>query len=36
MYDPESIPPWENFAFENKPPIYRRYRDAFISDGASP
>jgi len=35
MYDPKDIPPWPNFddEFENKPPIYRRYRDAFIGAG---
>ena len=35
MYDPKSIPPWGNFndTFEGKPPIYRRYRDAFIGEG---
>ena len=35
MYDPGDIPPWPNFddTFENKPPIYRRYRDAFIGEG---
>ena len=35
MYDPESIPPWGNFNddFQNKPPVWRRYRDAFIGEG---
>jgi len=38
MYDPESIPPWPNFddPLEDKPPIYRRYRDAFIGEGNPP
>lgn len=36
MYDPKDIPPWPNFedTFEGKPPIYRRYRDAFIGEGS--
>ena len=35
MYEPASIPPWGNFVddFAGKPPIYRRYRDAFIGEG---
>ena len=34
MYDPKDIPPWPNFLDElkDKPPIYRRYRDAFIGE----
>jgi len=38
MYDWKSISPWGNFRddFKNKPPIYRRYRDAFIGEGNSP
>jgi len=38
MYDPKDIPPWLNFddPFENKPPIYQRYRDAFIGEGNPP
>ena len=38
MYDPADIPPWGNFDddFAGKPPIYRRYRDAFIGEGNPP
>lgn len=38
MYDPADIAPWANFgdAFEGKPPIYRRCRDAFIGEGNPP
>lgn len=38
MYDPRDIPPWPNFddTLEGKPPIYRRFRDAFIGEGSEP
>ena len=38
MYDPGDIEPWGNFDdnFTGKPPIYRRYRDAFIGEGRAP
>ena len=38
MYDPADIPPWGNFAddFSGKPPVYQRYRDAFIGEGSAP
>ena len=38
MVDPADIEPWGNFhdRFENKPAIYRKYRDAFIGEGNEP
>jgi arylsulfatase A-like enzyme len=38
MYDPRDIPPLPNFHDElkGKPPIYRRYRDAFIGEKGRP
>ena len=38
MFDPADIEPWGNFhdAFDNKPGIYRKYRDAFIGEANEP
>lgn len=35
MYNPDDIEPWGNFedTFENKPPVYERYKSAFIGEG---
>lgn len=38
MVDPDDLEPWGNFDDDltDKPPIYRRYRDAFIGEGQPP